>query len=204
MGNKAFLERLYDDDPNGQVANAAQAYDCAVMLSLATATVDAGDADSLAQAMIDVTGDGVTCTTYADCLDKLNAGENINYDGVSGQIQLDENGDPTFARFTTAMLEGGVVTDIESTDVNIAEIRRQQEAYASAALYTQIQQALTVPRASTPVRSTASTPPRPRLRSRHSRHRSVCRRQVCGTLQPMKRWRAALGEYASLLTQTTR
>ena len=45
MGNKAFLERLYDDDPNGQVANAAQAYDCAVMLSLATATVDAGDAD---------------------------------------------------------------------------------------------------------------------------------------------------------------
>ncbi|TFH16310.1 MAG: hypothetical protein E4H05_07290, partial [Acidimicrobiales bacterium] len=133
MGNRAFLQRLYDDDPNGQVANAAQAYDCAVMLSLATAVVDAGDADSLALAMIDVTGDGVTCTTYADCLDKLNAGENINYDGVSGQIQLDENGDPTFARFTTAKLEGGVVTDIQSSDVDIADIRRQQEAYAAAA-----------------------------------------------------------------------
>ncbi len=143
MGNRAFLQRLYDDDPNGQVANAAQAYDCAVMLSLATAVVDAGDADSLAQAMIDVTGDGVTCTTYADCLDKLNAGENINYDGVSGQIQLDENGDPTFARFTTAKLEGGVVTDIQSSDVDIADIRRQQEAYAAAALNTKIQQALT-------------------------------------------------------------
>ena len=143
MGNRAFLRRLYDDDPNGQVANSAQAYDCAVMLSLATAVVDAGDADSLGQAMIDVTGDGVTCTTYADCLDKLNAGENINYDGVSGKIQLDENGDPTFARFTTAKLEGGVVTDIESSDVDIADIRRQQEAYASAALNTQIQQALT-------------------------------------------------------------
>jgi branched-chain amino acid transport system substrate-binding protein len=142
MGNKAFLERLYTDNPNGQVANAAQAYDCAVMLSLATAAVDAGEADDLAQAMIDVTGEGVTCTTYADCLDKLNAGENINYDGVSGQIQLDENGDPTFARFTTAKLEGGVVTDIQSSDVNIAEIRRQQEAYASAAFYTQLQLAL--------------------------------------------------------------
>jgi branched-chain amino acid transport system substrate-binding protein len=142
MGNKAFLERLYEDDSNGQVANAAQAYDCAVMLSLATAAVDAGDADSLAQGLIDVTGDGVTCTTYADCLDKLNAGENINYDGVSGQIQLDENGDPTFARFTTAMLEGGVATNVASTDVNIADIRRQQEAYASAAFYTQLQLAL--------------------------------------------------------------
>jgi peptidoglycan hydrolase-like protein with peptidoglycan-binding domain len=120
----------------------AQAYDCAVMLSLATATVDAGDADDLAQAMIDVTGDGVTCTTYEDCLEKLNAGDNINYDGVSGKIQLDENGDPTFARFTTASLEGGVVADIESTDVNIADIRRQQEAYASAAFYTQLQLAL--------------------------------------------------------------
>ena len=64
------------------------------MLSLATATVDAGDADSLAQAMIAVSGDGVTCTTYADCLDKLNAGENINYDGVSGQIQLDDERRP--------------------------------------------------------------------------------------------------------------
>jgi branched-chain amino acid transport system substrate-binding protein len=142
LGNKAFLERLYEDDSNGQVANAAQTYDCAVMLSLATAVVDAGDADSLAQAMIDVTGDGVTCTTYADCLEKLNAGENINYDGVSGQIQLDENGDPTFARFTTASLEGGVATNIASTDVNIADIRRQQEAYASAAFYTQLQLAL--------------------------------------------------------------
>jgi branched-chain amino acid transport system substrate-binding protein len=142
IGNKAFLERLYDDDPNGQVSNAAQAYDCAVMLSLATAVVDAGDADDLAQAMIDVTGDGVTCTTYEDCLDKLNAGENINYDGVSGKIQLDENGDPTFARFTTARLEAGVAADIQSTDVNIADIRRQQEAYASAAFYTQLQLAL--------------------------------------------------------------
>ena len=142
MGNKAFLERLYEDDSNGQVANAAQAYDCAIMLSLATATVDAGDADTLAQGMIAVTGDGVTCTTYEDCLEKLNAGENINYDGVSGKIQLDENGDPTFARFTTALLEDGVAASIESTDVNIADIRRQQEAYASAAFYTQLQLAL--------------------------------------------------------------
>ena len=105
MGTRAFLERLYEDDPNGQVANAPQAYDCAVVLSLATAVLDAGDADTLAEAAIDVTDDGVTCTTYDDCLDKLEAGDDINYDGVSGQIALDDNGDPTFARFTSARLE---------------------------------------------------------------------------------------------------
>jgi branched-chain amino acid transport system substrate-binding protein len=143
MGNKAFLERLATDDPDGAVANAPQAYDCAVVMALARAVVDAGDADTLGEAAIDVTGSGVTCTTYADCLEKLNAGENIDYDGVSGQIALDDNGDPTFARFTTGALAGGVVADLTSTDVDIAEIRRQQEAYAAAAQITKIQQALT-------------------------------------------------------------
>ena len=31
-GDRAFFERLIEDDPNGQVANAAQAYDCAIVL----------------------------------------------------------------------------------------------------------------------------------------------------------------------------
>ena len=130
MGTRAFLERLYEDDPNGQVANAPQAYDCAVVLSLATAVLDAGDADTLAEAAIDVTGDGVTCTTYDDCLDKLESGDDINYDGVSGQIALDDNGDPTFARFTSARIEGAVITNIENADVDITVLRRQFEAYA--------------------------------------------------------------------------
>ena len=56
--------------------------------------LDADDADTLAEAAIAVTGDGVTCTTYDDCLDKLESGDDINYDGVSGQIALDDNGDP--------------------------------------------------------------------------------------------------------------
>ena len=143
MGNRAFLQRLVAEDPNGAVANAPQAYDCAVILALSRALVEAGDADSLGEAAIDVTGGGVPCTTYADCLDKLDAGEDIDYDGVSGQIALDENGDPTFARFTTASLSGGEVTDLTSTDVDIAEIRRQQEAYAAATQITKVQQALT-------------------------------------------------------------
>ena len=143
MGTRAFLQRLYDDDPNGQVANAPQAYDCAMVLSLATALLDAGDADTLAEAAIDVTGSGVTCTTYDDCLDKLESGDDINYDGVSGQIALDDNGDPTFARFTSATIEGAVIANIESADVDITVLRRQFEAYASASLNTQIQQALT-------------------------------------------------------------
>jgi branched-chain amino acid transport system substrate-binding protein len=202
MGNKAFLERLYEDDANGQVSNAAQSYDCAVMLSLATAAVAAGDADDLAQAMIDVTGDGVTCTTYEDCLDKLNAGENINYDGVSGKIQLDENGDPTFARFTTARLEGGVAASIESTDVNIADIRRQQEAYASAALITQIQLALQfLGFYDGPIDGLDS----PEFRAALAAFQTSVGLPATGVWDEATAaaMTAALGEYSALLTQTT-
>ena len=143
MGTRAFLERLYEDDPNGQVANAPQAYDCAVVLSLATAVLDAGDADTLADAAIAVTGDGVTCTTYDDCLDKLEAGDDIDYDGVSGQIALDDNGDPTFARFTTASLEAGIDHRTSRTPTSTSPCCAvSSRRTRSASLNTQIQQAL--------------------------------------------------------------
>ena len=142
-GDRAFFQRLIDDDPNGQVANAAQAYDCAVVLALATGAVADGSSDSMSDAVVDVTGGGTTCTTYDDCLTKLNAGEDIDYDGASGRIAIDENGDPTFGRFTSAALEGGTFADINTSDVDIAEIRREQAAFAAAAFTTKLQQALT-------------------------------------------------------------
>ena len=106
-GDRSFIERLVEDDPNGQVANAAQAYDCAIVLSLATGAVEDGSSDSMSDAVRDVTAGGTPCTTYEDCLSKLNAGEDIDYDGASGRIAIDENGDPTFGRFTTASLQDG-------------------------------------------------------------------------------------------------
>ena len=53
------------------------------------------------------------------------------------------HGDPTFGRFTTADLEGGEFANITTSDVDIAEIRREQAAFAAAAFNTKLQQALT-------------------------------------------------------------
>jgi hypothetical protein len=41
--------------------------------------------------------DGEKCTTFAECKELLEAGEDIDYDGVSGPIEFDDNGDPTKA-----------------------------------------------------------------------------------------------------------
>ncbi len=142
IGDNAFLQRLIDDDANAQVAYAAQAYDCAVVLALSSEAVESKKAATIAAAVQDVTAGGRTCTTYADCHTKLAAGEDIDYDGVSGKLGIDAQGDPTSGRFTTGQLQGGKLVQVSSTDIDFADIARQEEAYATAAFTTKLQQAL--------------------------------------------------------------
>lgn len=141
-GDRAFLERLITDDSNGQVAYAAQAYDCALVLALAAEQVESARSATLTLAIQDVTGGGVKCTTYSDCHAKLAADEDIDYDGPSGLLAIDERGDPTSVRFTTGRMQGGVLVEISSTDIDMADLNRQQEAYAAASFITRLQQAL--------------------------------------------------------------
>jgi uncharacterized surface protein with fasciclin (FAS1) repeats len=141
-GDKAFLKRLTTADPTGQVAYAAQAYDCAIVLALASEAVAASTDTALPAAVQAVTAGGLTCTTYADCHAKLAAGEDIDYDGVSGKLAIDSNGDPTSARFTTGQMKDGKLEAVASTDVDLAALALQQEAFAAAAFNTKLQQAL--------------------------------------------------------------
>ena len=142
IGDNAFLQRLIDDDANAQVAYAAQAYDCAVVLALSAEEVESAKAATVAAAVEDVTAGGRTCTTYADCQSKLAAGEDIDYDGVSGKLGINAQGDPTSGRFTTGRLQGGKLVQVSSTDIDFAQIAQQDEAYAAAAFTTKLQQAL--------------------------------------------------------------
>jgi len=43
--------------------------------------------------------DGTECTTFEQCRDLLDDGQPIDYQGMSGKIDLDDNGDPTSATF---------------------------------------------------------------------------------------------------------
>ena len=80
----------------------SQAYDCATTLALAAATAGTNDPTAIAAAMTSITVGGVKCTTFADCLSKLKAGEDIDYDGPSGAIAFDAQGNPSAGRFTLA------------------------------------------------------------------------------------------------------
>jgi uncharacterized surface protein with fasciclin (FAS1) repeats/ABC-type branched-subunit amino acid transport system substrate-binding protein len=202
IGDRAFLQRLITDDSNGQVVGAAQAYDCAVTFALATQAVADGSSTSLSAAVVDVTGGGNTCTTYADCLDKLVAGEDIDYDGVSGNLGIDETGDPTFARFTTGTIVDGEIGDIVTADLDVAALRAQAAAFAQAAFNTKLQQALTfLGFYSGPIDGLDS----PELTAALAAFQASVGLPATGVFDAAtdEALRAALGEYSTLLSTTT-
>jgi ABC-type branched-subunit amino acid transport system substrate-binding protein len=77
---------------------AAEAYDAVVLAALAA--VRAGDAGSaIAGSLGDISVGGLKCATFTECLGPLRAGEDIDYDGVSGPLNFTPEGDTSLAYY---------------------------------------------------------------------------------------------------------
>jgi ABC-type branched-subunit amino acid transport system substrate-binding protein len=74
---------------------AAEAYDCAIAAALAAQAGGANTSQAIADTMAAVTKDGETCTSFQECLELLEAGEDIDYDGPSGPMDLTDAGEPS-------------------------------------------------------------------------------------------------------------
>ncbi|MGL3806306.1 ABC transporter substrate-binding protein [Paeniglutamicibacter sp. R2-26] len=72
---------------------AAESYDAATVIALAATVAKATDGASIAKQLEAVSRDGEKCTDFASCKTLLDAGKDIDYDGVSGPISFDKNGD---------------------------------------------------------------------------------------------------------------
>jgi branched-chain amino acid transport system substrate-binding protein len=121
-GGAEFNRRL-SELTGGNLIYGGQAYDCVISLALAFAQAGSADGPAVLAAAFDVTNDDggdTTCTSYADCVAAIDAGEGINYDGVAGPIDLDEVGDPTFGRYAIAEFQDGVLTTIDSQDIDLS------------------------------------------------------------------------------------
>ncbi|CAQ00647.1 ABC transporter substrate-binding protein [Clavibacter sepedonicus] len=87
-----------DGDPALSVFSyAAESYDGTTLLALAALQGKATDGPTLKDNLQSVSEGGTKCTTFADCAKLIEAGTDIDYDGISGPITFDENGDPTEA-----------------------------------------------------------------------------------------------------------
>lgn len=97
------LQEFWQGEGNEELKDysyAAESYDAVVLLALAAMAAGSTDGADIAEKLQEVSGgsgEGEKCETFADCAELLNDGETIDYDGYSGPVTFDENGDPTEA-----------------------------------------------------------------------------------------------------------
>ncbi len=100
-GNPAddtFRDRLLEQDPELQdFSYGPESYDAVILAALAAAQGGSADSITIRDHMQSVSTEGTKCSDVAECLQLIADGEDIDYDGPSGPIEFDENGDPTEA-----------------------------------------------------------------------------------------------------------
>ena len=85
-------------DLDGTFAYGPESYDAAIIIALAAQT--AGDDGSAhAAEIVNVTKGGTACATYAECLALVQAGTDIDYQGVSGPTDMSGNGEPLIGSY---------------------------------------------------------------------------------------------------------
>ncbi|WP_419918138.1 ABC transporter substrate-binding protein [Candidatus Poriferisocius sp.] len=114
-GGDDFNQRL-SEFVGGNIVFGGQAYDCVIVLALATLAAGTTDGPELIAEVPGVTRDGQKCTSFADCAALLAAGVDIDYDGVSGPLELDDVGDTTVGRYAIAEVRGGVIEVVDIVD----------------------------------------------------------------------------------------
>lgn len=93
-----FQQRLLAIDPSlTDFSYAAESYDAVMLLALAAELGGSTDGVSIAANLEDVSKGGTKCSTWADCKALLDEGTDIDYDGVSGPVEFDADGEVTVA-----------------------------------------------------------------------------------------------------------
>jgi len=96
-----FTDRLLEIDPSlTDFSYAAESYDAVILIALAAYAANDTSGEAIASYLQQVsggTGEGTKVTDFAAGAAALAEGEQIDFDGYSGPITFDENGDPTDA-----------------------------------------------------------------------------------------------------------
>jgi branched-chain amino acid transport system substrate-binding protein len=93
-----FQERLLEVDPAlTEFSYGPESYDAAILSALAAVAAESDNGEAVAGELVNVSRDGEKCTAFAECVELLEAGEDIDYDGVSGPVEFSDAGDPTQA-----------------------------------------------------------------------------------------------------------
>ena len=93
-----FRDRLKTVDPAlKDYSYAAESYDAVITSALAALVAESDSGEAIGAELPGVTKEGEKCATFEECKTMIEAGEDIDYDGISGPIELNDKGDPTAA-----------------------------------------------------------------------------------------------------------
>jgi ABC-type branched-subunit amino acid transport system substrate-binding protein len=92
-----------------------ESYDAVITTALAASMAESDVGDDIAAELPGVTREGTKCITFQECMDLIADGEDIDYDGASGPIELDDVGDPQTANFQIREYTGDEFTELVDT-----------------------------------------------------------------------------------------
>ena len=119
QGSEAFSTAFTEFAPEGtpQIFS-AHAYDCANIIALAAAVAGTDDPSAIAAEMVGVTSGGEKCTDFASCIELVEAGEDIDYDGASGPGEWVPEGEPAAGTYEVWEFRDGEVATLDTVDVS--------------------------------------------------------------------------------------
>ena len=97
LKDMTFAAETYDAVNLAALAAAAAEDDAGASIAGALISVSGGTSGS--RASVSPSGPATVCSTYKDCLAAIRDGKAIDYDGESGPVRFDANGDVTAAKY---------------------------------------------------------------------------------------------------------
>jgi branched-chain amino acid transport system substrate-binding protein len=70
----------------------ANMYDATILAGLAMVAADSTDGAAINEGILEVASGGTACSSFEECAEALSNGEDVNYEGASGPVDLDETG----------------------------------------------------------------------------------------------------------------
>ncbi len=93
-----FRDALLAVDPElADFSYSAESYDGIVVMALAATVAGSDDGVAIGAEINEITRGGEKCTSYAECLPLAEAGTDLDYDGVSGELEFIDAGEPSVA-----------------------------------------------------------------------------------------------------------
>jgi branched-chain amino acid transport system substrate-binding protein len=93
-----FKARMLETNPDlKDFTYGPESYDATVLSALAAIAAKSDDGVALSKQLQKVSADGTKCETFKDCAALLKDGKDIDYDGVSGPVDLNKTGSPSKA-----------------------------------------------------------------------------------------------------------